>query len=72
MPTVEAITRVYNETVDSILVTVASLNSQGHPIECILLVDDGSTDPPDFGAVAKASRIPVSVRHNKSLSQLES
>ena len=72
MPTVEAITRVYNETVDSILVTVASLNSQGHPIEYILLVDDGSTDPPDFDVVAEASRIPVSVRDNKSLSQLES
>ena len=61
MPTVEAIIPVYNETVDSILVTTTSINSQGYPIDRILLVDDGSTHPPNFDAVIGASRIPVFV-----------
>ena len=61
MHTVEAIIPVYNEAVDSILVTVASLNSQRYRIDRILLVDDGSTHPPDFDLVARSSRIPVSV-----------
>jgi GT2 family glycosyltransferase len=66
MPSVEAVIPVYNETVDSILVTTTSINSQGYPINRILLVDDGSTHPPNFDAVIGASQIPVFVLRKSS------
>jgi GT2 family glycosyltransferase len=61
MHSVEVIIPVYNEPLDSILVTVNSLNSQGFKIDRILLVDDGSTHPPDFDRLITVSQIPVSV-----------
>jgi glycosyltransferase involved in cell wall biosynthesis len=58
---VDAIVPLYNEPLESILVTVGGLNSQTHGIRRIILVDDGSTVPVDYSVVVAASRTPVEV-----------
>ena len=45
----------------SILITLNSLNAQTYRIDQIIFVDDASTCPPDYDAAARASRIPVRI-----------
>ena len=61
MNVVDCIVPLYNEPVESVLLTVEGLNSQTYKIRRIILVDDGSAHPPDYDAIVSASRIPVQV-----------
>lgn len=71
MQTVDAIVPLYNETVEAIEVTVKSLCTQSHPIQCIWLVDDGSTKPLDFSFITRVTQPPVQIlrlQHNQGIS----
>jgi glycosyltransferase involved in cell wall biosynthesis len=58
---VDAVVPLYNESLQSILITLNSLNAQTYRIDQIIFVDDASTCPPDYDAAARASRIPVRI-----------
>lgn len=61
MHSVDAIVPLYNESLQSILITLNSLNAQTYRIGQIILVDDASTRPPDYGAAVRDSLIPVQI-----------
>jgi GT2 family glycosyltransferase len=61
MQTVDAIVPLYNETAEAIEVTVKGLSSQSYPLQCIWLVDDGSTRPLDFSLAARVAQVPVEI-----------
>jgi GT2 family glycosyltransferase len=50
-PTVDAIVPYYNESPSALDVTLSGLNSQSFALNQVILVDDGSTVPPDLKSV---------------------
>ena len=61
MDSIDAIVPLYNESLQSILITLDSLNAQTYRIGQIILVDDASTCPPNYDAAVRASSIPVRI-----------
>jgi GT2 family glycosyltransferase len=61
MHSIDAIVPLYNESLQSILITLNSLNAQTCGIGQVIFVDDASTRPPDYDAAARASRIPARI-----------